>query len=120
MFSLRAAWSARNEEPMTMIRKAAPALIALVLAATAAGATTFTVSSSITDGQTLTGKLRWTATTSTTAISTVEFLVDGSRKTTEQRAPYVYGGDQGLLDTTALSNGPHVFAVTATATDGSK
>ena len=103
-----------------MIRKAAPALIALILAATAAGATTFTVTSSIVDGQTLTGKLRWTATTSTTAISTVEFFVDGSLKTTEKKTPYVYGGDQGVLDTTALSNGPHVFAVTPTATDGSK
>ena len=50
-----------------MIRKAVPALIALVLVATAAGATTFTVSSSIADGQTLTGKLRWTATTTPVA-----------------------------------------------------
>jgi hypothetical protein len=95
-------------------------LIALALVASAAGATPFTVTSSITDGQTLTGTLRWTASTSTSSISTVEFFVDGVSKTTEKSAPYVYGGDQGMLDTTQLTNGGHVFAVTATATDGTK
>jgi hypothetical protein len=105
---------------MRFIRKAGPALIALVLVAGATGATAFTVTSSITDGQTLTGALRWTATPSTSGISTVDFVVDGVRKTTEKTAPYVYGGDQGLLDTTQLNNGSHVFAVTATATDGTR
>jgi hypothetical protein len=105
---------------MTLIRKAGPALIALLLAAGATGATSFTVTSSIVNGQTLTGTLRWTATVSTTNVASVQFFVDGALKTTERRAPYVYGGDQGLLDTTALSNGTHAFAVTATATDGTK
>src|SRR5579859_8157923 len=108
---------------MTLIRKAAPALIALVLAAGATGATgatSFTVTSSIVNGQTLTGTLRWTATVSTTNVSMVQFFVDGALKSTERRVPYVYGGDQGLLDTTALSNGTHAFAVTATATDGTR
>jgi len=85
---------------MNLIRKTVPALIALLLVAGAAGATSFTVASSIANGQTLSGKLRWTATVSgipTTDISTVEFFVDGSRKTIEKSAPYSYGGDQGLL-----------------------
>jgi len=105
---------------MRFIRKTGPLLIALVLVAGAAGATPFTVTSSITDGQTLSGSLRWTASTSTSSISTVEFFIDNVRKTTERTAPYVYGGDQGMLDTTQLTNGSHVFAVTATATDGTK
>jgi hypothetical protein len=105
---------------MHLIRKTAPVVTAFVLVAGAAGATPFTVTSSITNGQTLTGSLRWTATVSTSDVSTVEFFVDGVRKTTERQAPYSYGGDQGMLDTTALSNGTHAFAVTATATDGTR
>jgi hypothetical protein len=99
------------------------AVATLTVVASASGATSFTVASSIANGQTLSGKLRWTATVSGISgadVSTVEFSVDGSRKTTERREPYAYGGDQGLLDTTALANGSHVFGVIATATDGSK
>jgi hypothetical protein len=105
---------------MRFIRNTAPLLVALALVAGAAGATPLTVSSSITDGQSLSGSLRWTASTSTSSISTVEFFIDNVRKSTERTAPYVYGGDQGTLDTTQLTNGNHVFSVTATASDGTK
>jgi hypothetical protein len=104
-----------------MIRGAALALVTALLAGSAAtAATSLTITSSIADGQTLTGKLRWTATPSTNDLAKVDFFVDGVLRSTERHAPYVYGGDEGMLDTTALANGTHIFTVTAIAADGTK
>ncbi len=80
----------------------------------------FTVTSNIANGATLSGALAWTATANGATVSTVTFQIDGSTKWTEHYSPYQFNGDPtGLLDTTTLSNGGHVLGVTATATDGS-
>jgi hypothetical protein len=79
------------------------------------------VSSSIAAGQTLTGKVKWTATVtgvSSSDVTSVEFSIDGSLKWTEKTSPYVFNGDNGMLDTAALSNGSHTFGVVARAKDG--
>lgn len=81
----------------------------------------WTVASSIVDGQTLAGRLAWEAAVSgiaTGSIARVEFSIDGALRWTEQTAPYRFNGDSGLLDTTRLANGSHVFFVRAIATDG--
>ena len=77
-----------------------------------------TVTSNVTSGATLTGSVTWTASTSGGTISKVDFLVDGSVKSTDSTAPYQYNGDGGTLDTTTLANGGHTLAEKATATDG--
>jgi hypothetical protein len=76
------------------------------------------VSQSISSGQTLSGKVSWTASPSGTAKKVV-FSIDGSQKWTENQSPYVFDGDGSTLDTTTLSDGSHTFAVTAYMSDGS-
>ena len=76
------------------------------------------VSSSISDGQVLAGKVSWTASTTGT-VSKVEFSIDGSTSWTENLAPYVFNGDGNQLDTTTIRNGKHVLSVKAFGTDGS-
>jgi len=79
---------------------------------------TFTVTSSIGSGATISGSVPWTATPSAAATK-VEFRIDGVVRWTEQIAPYQYAGDpNGRLDTTALANGAHVLTVTAYSSDG--
>jgi hypothetical protein len=78
----------------------------------------FTVTSSIANGATLTGSLTWTATPSETTVSTVDFLIDGTLKWTENISPYYFNGDGNKLDTTTLSNGAHTLALQAHAADG--
>jgi len=83
------------------------------------GAASFVVTSSIANGATLSGSLKWTATTSVTTVSRVEFLIDGTSKWTDQAAPYQFGGDPGgRFDTTSLKNGQHTLAVRAYGTSG--
>ena len=78
----------------------------------------FAVISSIGSGATISGSVVWTATPSAAATK-VEFKIDGVVKWTEQLAPYQYAGDpNGRLDTTTLTNGAHVLAVTAYSSDG--
>lgn len=77
-----------------------------------------TLVSSITAGQKLTGKLKWTIVASGTPVAKMEFFVDGAWKWTENLAPYVFGGDQGYLDATALGKGQHVLVVKALGTNG--
>src|SRR5690348_7600145 len=95
-------------------------LMLLVGGATALGSaatTPFSVASSIANGQTLHGHVRWTATVAGVAeadVASVSFLVDGVTASTERSAPYVFGGDRGTLDTTTLLNGQHELAVVAT------
>ncbi len=71
------------------------------------------------NGQTLSGKVRWVASVTGPQPSKVTFSIDGSVKWTERYAPYVFNGDEnGLLDTTALSDGPHTLSVVAYAVTG--
>ena len=80
----------------------------------------FTVSSSITTGNTLSGSVVWIASPSLAAssISKVAFFIDGALEWTEH-TPSVYNGDSGQLNTRTLANGPHVLMVKATASNGS-
>jgi hypothetical protein len=78
----------------------------------------FVVTPSIANGATLTGSLTWTATPSGTTVSSVDFLIDGTVKWTENISPYEFNGDGGKLDTTTLSNGAHTLSVEAHAADG--
>ena len=81
-------------------------------------ATAFTVTSSVSNGSTLTGQLAWTATPQGATTKKVEFLIDGALRWTESYAPYRFNGDNGLLDTKTLSNGSHTLTVIAYATTG--
>ena len=66
-------------------------------------------------GQTLSGKQKWEVTVGNgPPVEQVQFFVDDQSKPlwTERDAPYVFGGDLGVLDTSSLSNGKHVLAVT--------
>jgi large repetitive protein len=78
----------------------------------------FVVTSSVANGATLTGSLTWTATPSGTTVSSVDFLIDGTVKWTENISPYVFNGDGNKLDTTTLSEGAHTLALQAHAPDG--
>jgi hypothetical protein len=79
----------------------------------------FVVSSSIANGATLTGPVKWTATPSGTTVSSVDFLIDGTLKWTDNIAPYQFNGDpSGTLDTKTLTNGAHTLSVKAHASDG--
>jgi hypothetical protein len=80
--------------------------------------TQFVVTSTISDGATISGFVVWTATPSVSA-SEVEFSIDGVVKWTETAAPFQFGGDpDGTLDTTTLADGAHILAVTARSSDG--
>jgi hypothetical protein len=92
---------------------------ATVTVANTAPAASLSVSSSIADGQTLSGRVPWTADVGGGTASKVEYYIDGSLKWTENIAPYLFDGTGGTLDTTALSNGGHSFAVRAYASGGS-
>lgn len=64
-------------------------------------------------GQTLSGKVRWTI-TSSSPVKQVVFALDGNRLTfTDPAAPFVH-----LLDTTKLTNGTHLLGLTVTLLDG--
>jgi hypothetical protein len=80
--------------------------------------TTFAVGSSIADGATLSGSLPWTASPSGSPVSKVEFLIDGVLKWTASFASFRFNGDNGMLDTSRLSDGGHTLAVKAYAVDG--
>ena len=85
--------------------------------------TRFTVSSrvggsSLSNGQTLSGPVVWTATPSG-GVTKVDFLIDGAVKWTEHSAPYQFDGDPGgKLDTTALTDAKHTLKVRAYRSGG--
>ena len=77
------------------------------------------VTSSVADGSTLSGSLTWTATAKGAPIQKVDFAIDGTKRWTENFAPYQFNGDPtGVLDTTKLSNGTHTLTVVAYGTSG--
>jgi transglycosylase-like protein/Big-like domain-containing protein len=71
-----------------------------------------TVSSSLADGQTVSGAVTWTATPSE-PLQRVEFVVDGWVRQVVQSPPYAF-----RWDTTRESDGPHVLDLWAVTTDG--
>jgi hypothetical protein len=70
------------------------------------------VSSSLADGQTVSGLQHWLVQVSGT-VKNVEFLVDGSVRTAVTKSPFAYD-----WDTTSETTGPHTVAVRATGVDG--
>jgi hypothetical protein len=89
--------------------------VAAALAAPAALADTPppTVTSSLAEGQTLSGKMTWEAVAAGAPLDHVEFVVDGWLRHTERSAPYTYD-----WDTTREANGPHTLDLWAVARDG--
>ncbi len=70
------------------------------------------------DGATVRGKVRLTATASSSAgIARVEFRVDGVLRATDRTAPYAFG-DTGYWTTTRIADGAHTVAVTAVDKSG--
>jgi hypothetical protein len=78
----------------------------------------FSVSSDITQGQPLDGSVRWSATTSGSSTTSVDFVVDGAIRWTATTAAYTFGGAGGYLDTSTLTDGAHTLALTAHASSG--
>jgi hypothetical protein len=76
------------------------------------------VSSSITDGEVLTGSVSWTASVGGAAASRVDFYVDGALAWTERLAPYVFNGDGNTLETSNYRPGKHRLEVTAYSAEG--
>lgn len=108
-------------------RSAAVLMLIAVLVATivpaisprSVDATTFTITNSLKNGQTLSGALTWTAIVNDGVASSVEFWIDGNQRWTEYSAPYQFNGDpNGRLETTSLSNGGHVLTVIARTSAG--
>jgi len=71
-------------------------------------------SSSIQAGQTLSGTVSWTVTT-TGSVASVEFWADNQKLATATASPYTYA-----LDTTKLPNGTNSLGVAINGTDGSR
>ncbi|MGD9570366.1 MAG: Ig-like domain-containing protein [Thermoleophilia bacterium] len=102
---------------------AALALLAgmAVTAGPASAATAGVFSASPKSGSTVSGAIVWEAgAKKPSAISRVDFLVDGKLRWTDRYAPFTYGGDGGRLDTRDLANGNHTLKVTAHETNGSR
>lgn len=76
------------------------------------------VTSAPANGSTLAGRVNWAATVGGGPVTAVDFAVDGVVRDTDAAGPYAYLAGAGL-DTTTLSNGVHVLAVTARGTGGS-
>ena len=85
-----------------------------------AAAPPFTVGSSLADGSVLAHRTSWVAKSSipSSAISQVDFLIDGKLRWIEHATPYVYGDTHNYLVTSWLTPGVHRFLVRAIATDG--
>jgi hypothetical protein len=88
-------------------------------AVTSTSPTSFSVSSSIGDGASLTTPVVWEASVSGASASRVEFWVDGALKWTERVVPYLFGGAAGRLDPASLSAGTHRLTLKAYTSDSS-
>jgi hypothetical protein len=79
------------------------------------------ITSSLSRIGSLSGQVQWTATVSgvpASNVERVEFFIDGALVWTERLSPYVFNGDTGLLYSSLLSVGRHVFAVKVTTMAG--
>lgn len=85
---------------------------------TAASRAVLRVVSSITDGATLTDPVEWSASTSGGSVSTVDFLVDGEVRQTEERPPYELNEEGNGLVPALLTPGTHTLAVRANSAGG--
>lgn len=91
----------------------------LLPTATGAGASSWSVRSTLTGKTALPHRIRWLGIPSlpSTQIAEVDFLIDGKLRWREQHAPYTYGNDGNYLVTSWLPPGPHLFTVNAVARD---
>jgi Polysaccharide lyase/Bacterial Ig domain len=78
------------------------------------------ITSSIGDGETISGRVTWSVNLRGFDVTRVEFLIDSTLMWTEQRPPYTYGGDRRQLDAGSLTRGMHVFEIRAIGTDGTE
>jgi hypothetical protein len=81
--------------------------------ATASAVKLSIVSQSPANGATIAGAITWEVKTSSSRVYRVDFGIDGAVKSSDSRAPFVYGS--GGLDTTKLANGAHTLTATAYA-----
>jgi hypothetical protein len=73
-----------------------------------------------TNGQIVSAAIAWQVSVSGGTVNRVDFAIDGTVKSSQATAPYVYGGSGGSLDTTTLSNGSHTLTATAYGARGVK
>jgi hypothetical protein len=87
-----------------------------------AGAPSLRVVSSISDRATLADALQWTAVPagvrSNDPVARVDFLLDGRRRWTDHRAPFVFNDDRNALHPWILARGGHRLAVRLVTTRG--
>jgi hypothetical protein len=77
-----------------------------------------TVTTNLTNGQTLKGSVTWTAKPAGLAVARVEFSIDGKLSWTEKASPYYFNGDNSTWNTKTVKNGTHTLKVVAVSTDG--
>ena len=76
--------------------------------------TTYSITSTVVDGSTISGPVDWTVTISPTPTK-VEYYIDGVKNAyVDTSPPFTYSGDNKTLDTTKLSNGKHTLREVAT------
>ena len=114
MAATRTSPKARNR-PFSLIVAVVAAIVLVTISAAAAERNSSNITFvAPTSGQTLSGPVKWEVGVAEKANATdVEFYVDDQQTPlwVEQRPPFVFGGDLGVLDTTKLSNGAHVLRV---------
>src|SRR5205085_1600512 len=77
----------------------------------------FTITSTIVDGQNLSGPVQWVANPSP-SVNFVQFYIDGVLSQSVLTPPYQYNqGTTGVFDPTTLSNGVHVLGIRALSAD---
>jgi len=83
-----------------------------------AAASSWSITSTILDGSTISGQLLWQATPSLpdSSVNNVQFFVDGVLKSADFVSPYQYGSN-GTLNTGTLSQWPHVLGLRAVGND---
>lgn len=81
----------------------------------------FSVTSSISEGASLSQPVAWTATPSSiAAVDHVDFLIDGAVSWTEKKTPYVFNDDGNRLQPWLLGLGSHVLAIRAVTSSGAQ
>ncbi len=81
--------------------------------ATASATKLSVIAQSPANGATVAGSISWAVKASSSSVYRVDFAVDGVTKSSDSRAPFVYG--TGTLDTTKLSDGRHTLTATVYA-----